>query len=445
MLAPERRQSRQDGEEVGSSDSENTSSREVTLRNGSLNMSIDLGQRFLTNDSFYLQFLLTSIFPGGRNLIHSTQGRNVIVSAFRMDFTIVGASLSPSIRAALLVLGSYLKEGNNSAVPFSYYQAWCTAANQDIANYHLEELVLSTYIMTVYASFKREERETLLVHARQFCRILEVLVSGGAETVNHELSWYETLWQPVITTVYHATRESQMDSTISRNILRIGQADGAISTSVKQGTVGNHLGDLKALADMGIRLWAGSNHFPADKRSFRRLRSLIICLRIHYEQFLYQTYYMAEELAGSEDVNYMTEELRQIMEIARLCPDVEDTLSKAYEFGQDPLGLEEERPDSESEFLQSLSLVGPLSPTVLPIRTSLLYCASSLVRGLLDPSFDFDPVSKSPVYRSAIALCRLCSSILRQPSVTKGDCASLARSLFWASLLLKKSTHPLGT
>src|SRR6202035_3337968 len=107
----------------------------------------------------HLQFLLTNIFPGGKNLIHAARGRNMTVSAFRMDFTIVGASLSPSIRAALLVLGSYLKEGNDSATPLAYYQAWCSAANRDIVEHNLENLVLSTYIMTVYASFRREERE----------------------------------------------------------------------------------------------------------------------------------------------------------------------------------------------------------------------------------------------------------------------------------------------
>lgn len=128
---------------------------------------MEFGEQFLANDSVYLQFLLTHIFPGGRNLMHGAQGRYMIVSASRMDFTFVGASLSPSIRAALLVLGSYLKE-DDSEVPFAYYQAWCTAANQDIADYKLEDLVLSTYIMTVYASFRWKERRVLLVNFSGF-------------------------------------------------------------------------------------------------------------------------------------------------------------------------------------------------------------------------------------------------------------------------------------
>lgn len=128
-----------------------------------------------------------------------------------------------------------------------------------------------------------------------------------------------------------------------------------------------------------------------------------------------------------------------------MCPGVEDIVSKAYEFGQDPLGLEDEIPDTSSESLQYISLIAPLVPAVIPIRTSLLYCSSALLKGLLDPSFDFDTESQNNVFRSAIALCRVSSFILSRPTVTKGDGAALARSLFWANLVLRKSTHPVGT
>jgi len=444
VLGAERQRSQQELEFGRSDDSENTSPSGQASE--TINLSIELGQQFFENDSVYLQFLLTNIFPGGRNLMHGAHGRNMIVSAFRMDFAFVGASLSPSIRAALLVLGSYLKEGDDSDIPFTYYQAWCTAANRDIVDYKLEDLILSTYIMTIYASFKIKEREVLLVHARQFCRVLEAFSCSRGERFNYEWDWYETLWQPVITIVYHATRESHTDSTAFRDLLRIGQGQGAIGLSVKRGTVGDQFDDLKALADVGINLLAGTNQFSANKKTFRRLRSLIICLRIHYEHFLYQNYFQggqAEE--GGDATHHITEELRQIMEIARLCPGVEDIVSKAYEFGHDPLGLEDEIPNTSSESLQYISLIAPLVPAVIPIRTSLLYCSSELLKGLLDPSFDFDTEPKNNVFRSAMALCRVSSFILSRPTVTKGDGAALARSLFWANLVLRKSTHPVGT
>lgn len=251
----------------------------------------------------------------------------------------------------------------------------------------------------------------------------------------------------MITIVYHATRESQTDSTAFRDLLRIGQGHGTIGLAVKHGTVGEQFNDLKASADVGIRLFAEPNQFSAHKKTFRRLRSLIICLRVHYEHFLYQNYVEEDHTERCDNVttHHRTEELGQITQVALLCPGVEDIVSFAYEFGEDPLGLEEEQPESPSESLQYISLIPPLVPAVIPVRTSLLYCSSELLKGLLDPSFNFDTQSKTHVYRSAIALCRVCRSILSRPSVTKGDRAALARSLFWANLALRNSTHPLGT
>src|SRR5271169_1230031 len=83
-------------------------------------------------------------------------------------------------------------------------------------------------------------------------------------------------------------------------------------------------------------------------------------------------------------------------------------------------------------------------PKAQDTALALLYTFARLLKNMLDPMADFDESIVTDIYRSTIALCRLCASFpnrsLSNPTVS----LLVKRSLFWAGMILTKSTFQEG-
>jgi hypothetical protein len=296
------------------------------------------------------------------------------------------------------------------------------------------DVVYSWYIMAVYAVIAEDSLSRAVLYSSLFsCSLSELKRSKTLS--DNELSWLETLWQGIVSSLYYVHRDLLFQET--------GPTEWATSFE-----------PLQQLLEKSSSLIPSEIDIAALPRSMtsevvcQKVITLSIYMQFYLDQFLFRTTYDAGAAAAG-----VTEFLRarlqsilaRIIDLVAHVSNIPDYIHHAYSFSADV--------EADSEFdgpanaflnypdLQRRGLKSGAEPTARDTALALLYTFAQLAKHMLQSTSDVE-AEDDAIRHSAIAICRLCASFgsFDTPMVH----LLAKRSLFWAGLILTESEYPHG-
>ena len=350
------------------------------------------------------------------------------------------ASLSHSsalFRSAILVLMSKLKEKGSDQDTLGYFNVFYRRARESIDANAISEIVYASYIIAVHGLIAEESIQEALVYCLQFCRALKSLIRSG--TVGEdELSWIETLWQGVLSSIFYISRHLQFNNV----------DDGE--------QMERFWGQLQQILDESSCLLPSDSDIAELPLSMcteticQKVISLSIYMQFYLDRFLFRASCHSSRIVENvEPVRaWLHKILGQIIPLINQLSNISDYIYHAYSIRIEvPDSNHESAPGNLLHFtnLQPRGLKPAASPTYRDSALALLYAFARLLKTLLEQMNEYPETGTSKIDQSAIALYRVCGSFPRHTFTDVMAPLLIKRSLFWAGIILRKSQFPAGS
>jgi hypothetical protein len=342
-------------------------------------------------------------------------------------------SSAPVYRSAVMLFMSYARN-QPELVQRRYFSTYLEAARRCISQGAIPELIYASYLVAGYSLIGGESIKEAIHKAEMFTQGALILIRNESME-DDELWWIETLWQNLLMALYYIHHET---------VVRNGATGGKDSVDSFQ--------QLDRLFDYCVSFLPSNGdiaNLPLGMPSAAicvKVTSLSIYLQFYFDYFLFIQSLRNETI--SKQAERVQESLVSIL--TRICqlishlPNIPDAIYESYRYvkGSDLAGSLIE----SSHQITNIKLRGMVSaphPLISDAALTLLYCFCRFLCNHLDPSAPFDTTVQHDVSRSAIAICRVCSTLKSgeiKPAKTVG--MLIKRSLFWAGLLTKSG--PLG-
>jgi hypothetical protein len=342
----------------------------------------------------------------------------------------LGSLSLTSYRSAVLVFMSYYNR-NEFRKTFGYLAKYHTEAQNAINVASIFEVTIATYVVAVYSLIGGDSMQMALSNCQQFC--CSVVAFAMSRMCTDE--WIETLWQDVLSSLYHVHRDS----------ILFNQPSKPLAESFEQLYQLLHISAQVLPSDDDI------SNLPllmTTEQICPKVRSLSIYLQYCLDDLLFQ----AVSETGPDRTKFLVGEFRIILDrLTRLItclPNISDFIQQAYS-SRSKTDSNYHGPETPNAFLR-LPNVRPRGiksvddPKNRDTVLALLYAFARLLKNILDPAADSDEKVMNDIYSSAIALCRLVASFPYRSLNSSMVTLVVKRSLFWAGMILTESKFPAG-
>lgn len=119
---------------------------------------------------------------------------------------------SALFRSAILVLMCKLRTEGRDQGTCDYLKVFYRRAQESIHAHAFLEIVYASYIIAVHGLIADESINEALIQSLQFCRALNTLINSGMAE-DDELSWIETLWQSILSSIIYIRQRLIFDNT----------------------------------------------------------------------------------------------------------------------------------------------------------------------------------------------------------------------------------------
>ena len=342
----------------------------------------------------------------------------------------IGADINPHssnlYRIAVLVLMSHLKNDHPSNTA-CYLRKYTREAQDCINNTSLVELVYASYVVAIYSIVGGASLDMAFKCCQQFCK--SIVEMFRRKRTNDD--WIELLWRDALASLYYAHRETRV-SISSTNVALMESArqwDELLQTSYCL------LVSDADIADLPLSM--------TTEQSYHKIISLSVYMQIYLDIYLIRVKIAenAEETKTARDC--LCSILDRIIRLISRLPNISDYIYHAY---LEPASHDIRYNPASNGFLHfpevlPRALKATAEPRTRDTALALLYAFSRLLKLGLVSTTDVDENVMSEVYRSAIAICRLCANL---PMEWARETLLVKRSLFWAGLILTESKLSAG-
>jgi len=334
-------------------------------------------------------------------------------------------STSTLYRTAALVLMSYIKNNDTSETSetANYLVKYRREAQQCIENAFLVELVYSSYVVSIYSIIGGESVQMAIRYCHQFCKSF-VALTRKQNTVD---DWIELLWRDILVSLYYVHRDTVLINCLSNvapSMESVMQWEGLLDTSYCLLVSEDDIDNLPLSM--------------TTEKICHKVESLSVYMQISLDQFLIRVNNSedAEETKLARDRLYSV--FYRILRLVSHLSNISDYIYHIYHMEPYSSPINELTGNTFLQFteVQPRGLRETAEPITRDTALALLYAFARLLKNMLEPSADVDEKIKSEIYRSAIAICRLCANL---PIGSFKETLLVKRSLFWAGLILTES------
>ena len=325
-------------------------------------------------------------------------------------------------RTAVLVLMSCVTNSNYSETAH-YLVRYHREAERCVENSSLVELVYSSYVVTIYSIIGGESVQMAIRYCREFCKCF-IELTRKQNTIDE---WIELLWRDILMSIYYVYRD-RVSCDCLRNVAPseelVREWEGLLDTSYCI------LVSEEDIADLPLSM--------TTEKICHKLKSLSVYMQILLDLFLIRV--NVTEQAGETKLlrNRLYSVLDRILQLVAHLSNISDCIYHTYQMEQHPGPFNNLTTNIFLQLadVQPRGLRTATKPVTRDTALALLYAFARLLKNLLEPSADVDEKIKSEIYRSAIAICRLCANIHIGSAM---ETLLVKRSLFWAGLILTES------
>jgi hypothetical protein len=362
----------------------------------------------------------------GSLLFRSRLGSSVAIPLYNVG---LDSHVSASYRSAVLVfMSNYNKDDYSTTFDYltKYHHGLQKAMNDNSIS--TTEVVYATYVVAVYSLIGGDSMQIAINNCRHLCRAIK------AYTMSSMISdeWIETLWQHVLSSLYH----------VRRNTILFSHHSTPFTETFEQ---------LQKVLDVSACVLPSDHaisNLPLTMTTEQTCQK-IISLSVYFQYYLDEFLFRVTVQKGIDRLSTLRAELHAILDrIMRLIShlsNISDFIHTAYS----NLDFDYYGPETSNSFLnfprvRPRGLQFPDRPKDRDTVLSLLYTFARLVKNMLDPTANANENIKNDIHSSAIALCRLCASFSDLSSGTPMVTLIVKRSLFWAGLILTETNYPAG-
>src|SRR5271154_159690 len=400
-------------------------------------------------DAKFLRFIHEQYFaPIRQRDMTMIIGRGTLIPIYRLD---VPSSLL--VRAAVLVLSSYLHDWKPNINTFQYLAEFFVQANEAIKTRALLELLYSSYIMVVYSCCCVESFESVLVNCLQFCRVVRAWMAQKATNLDVDSDWIVTLWQSSMSAVFNIHRLLYIISKRGKAFYLDSMPPAPVDDNWRMEITIKDMLDITDVLSSLLLLEPSNITITARQQ----LQTFLIYKQIYFENFLHEVNYKADltvfRVPPHPDVvvvvrsaiarQQLVQVLDRITEVVSGIPNVAPLLKEAQDL-EPYLKNHPHQPPSQYSFLRRFPPLFRHDNARVErsdLYSALIYFSATLFLGMLDPNVDRNETSQRLIFHSALALCRLAHG---SRQLDADNFSLIRRSVFWAGLVLTKRRFPLG-
>ena len=375
----------------------------------------------------YIQQFLTLPRPGRYSplMLNSRPGSPVAIELHKVD---LNPHTSTVYRSAILVLMSHLKKSHPSDTS-GYFAKYMQEAQQCIDATSFEEVVYSSYLVTIYSISGGKSVQTAINFCRQFCQSVVELTRKRRVADD----WIELIWQNLLASLYYVHRDTILFN-YSKSTLMESAAQWEKLLDTSYGLLVNEAD----IADLPLSM--------TTEKICHKLTSLCVYMQLYLDQFLTR---VGHAEYGSNELELARGRLcsiaDRIMRLVSHLSSISDYVHHAYQIEVGSANSVNNGPNSTFLYFADLEPRG-LMPNAPPdsrdTAVALLYAFARLLKNLLKPAAEIEENTPwAEPYRSAIAIARISATL---PIEGFMETLLVKRSLFWSGVVLTESTFPEG-
>jgi len=333
-------------------------------------------------------------------------------------------------RLAVLAFMSYFKTKKSNVQTFEYLSRFYQQLLKGSSARSTLEVVYAWYVVAIYTIMDGESIDVAIDHCHQFCRAFVSLRLSSWD--DDELMYLETLWREMLDSLYYQHRDG----------IRLGDlTEPTDLTDLQLSTQKIH--DMLQMSSAILPSQRRILRFNPTSREWicQNIVTLLIYLQYYFDHFLFRLNYTSKE---SESLRTALRDiLDRLLPLYAQLPDIQAYVDGAYSMPFD---------GDEYDFLSFLPVppqraVKTFDRKARDTCAAFAYVFARMLRNMLDTNVNGNKNISDEIYRSALALCRLCATIPSRDSYPERYNVIVwmtHRTLFWAGMVLTRSRFPAG-
>ena len=302
-----------------------------------------------------------------------------------------------------------------------YLSKYIQEAQECLDNGSFQELVYASYLVTIYSIIGGDSVQMAMRYCQHFCKCIVVLRRKRKTTDD----WIELLWRDVLSALYYVHRDMILFQRSMECMLRW---EALLTTSYCL------LVPEEDIKNLPLSM--------TTEQICHKIKSLAVYMQFYLDIFLIRVN-INEDAAETKVARVrLYSILDRLLRLVSHLSNISAYIYHAYrlEFNATPVN------DPTASTFLHFAPVEPRGlkadePMVRDTALALVYAFARLLKNMLEPTADVDERVRSEIYRSAMAMCRLCANLSIELPM---EAFLVKRSLFWAGIVLTESKFPLG-